>query len=344
MNTSNGTKRRAFARLGVSLLVLAAGLAGMPAAAQVSEIRFAKGFGIPYLPVIILEEQGLVEKHTKLLGLPETKARFIQLASGAAMTDALISGNLEYATGGPGPLLTVWDKTRTSLNVRGIAAISSIPIYLNTINPKVKTIRDFSDADRIAVPSVKISTQAVTLQIAAEKEFGRGKHDVLDKLTVSMAPPDGHNAMMSKGTEINANFTSPPFMYLQLQNNHARTVLSSYSVMEGPTTFILMWTSQKFHDANPRHHQAVLNALEEANKYIKENPRGAAEAFIKNQKSKLDLAFVQEMIANPENRFTTTPQNLMKYADFMSRIGSLKQRPASWKDVFFPEVHDRQGS
>jgi len=344
VNTSNGTKRRAFARLGASLLVLAAGLAGMPAGAQVSEIRFAKGFGIPYLPVIILEEQGLVEKHTKLLGLPEAKARFIQLASGAAMTDALISGNLEYATGGPGPLLTVWDKTRTSLNVRGIAAISSIPIYLNTINPKVKTIRDFSDADRIAVPSVKISTQAVTLQIAAEKEFGRGKHDVLDKLTVSMAPPDGHNAMMSKGTEINANFTSPPFMYLQLQNNHARTVLSSYSVMEGPTTFILMWTTQKFHDANPKHHLAVLNALEEANKYIKENPRGAAEAFIRNQKSKLDLAFVQEMIANPESHFTTAPQNLMKYADFMSRIGSLKQRPASWKDVFFPEVHDRQGS
>lgn len=344
MNTSAGTTRREFARLGVFLLALAAGMAAMPAAAQASEIRFAKGFGIPYLPVIILEEQGLVEKHTKLLGLPEAKAKFIQLASGAAMTDALISGNLEYATGGPGPLLTVWDKTRGNLNVRAISAISSIPVYLNSINPKVRTIRDFSDADRIAVPSVKISTQAVTLQIAAEKEFGRGKHDVLDKLTVSMAPPDAHNAMMSKGTEITANFTSPPFMYLQQRNNHAHPVLSSYMVMDGPTTFILMWTTQKFHDANPRHHQAVLNALEEANRYIKENPRGAAEAFIKNQKSKLDLAFVQEMIANPESIFTTAPQNLMKYADFMSRIGSLKQRPAGWKDLFFPEVHDRQGS
>lgn len=344
MKTTNETKRRAFTRFSVGLLALAAGLAGLPAQAQASEIRFAKGFGIPYLPVIILEEQGLVEKHTKLLGLPETKARFIQLASGAAMTDALISGNLEYATGGPGPLLTVWDKTRGNLNVHAISSISSIPVYLNSTNPKVKTIRDFSDTDRIAVPSVKISTQAVTLQIAAEKEFGRGKHDVLDKLTVSMAPPDAHNAMMSKGTEITANFTSPPFMYLQQRKQHAHLVLSSYSVMDGPTTFILMWTTQKFHDANPKHHQAVLNALEEANKFIKENPRGAAEAFIKNQKSRLDLPFVQEMVANPENHFTTTPQNLMKYADFMSRIGSLRQRPASWKDMFFPEVHDRKGS
>jgi NitT/TauT family transport system substrate-binding protein len=133
-------------------------------------------------------------------------------------------------------------------------------------------------------------------------------------------------------------------MYQQLQNSQVRTVLSSYSVMEGPTTFILMWTSQKFHDANPKHHQAVLNALEEANKFIKDNPKGAAQAFIKNQNSKLELAFIQEMIANPENQFTTAPQNLMKYADFMHRIGSLKQKPASWKDVFFPEVHDRSGS
>lgn len=341
MTTS--TKRRTLAKFGLTLLAVAAGFSGTAAQAQATEVRFAKGFGIPYLPVIILEEQKLVEKHSKLLGLPEAQAKFIQLASGAAMTDALISGNLEYATGGPGPLLTVWDKTRGSLNVKGIGAISSIPIYLNTINPAVKSIKDFTEKDRIAVPTVKVSTQAVTLQIAAEKEFGRGKHDALDKLTVSMAPPDAHNAIMSKGTEITANFTSPPFMFQQLKAGHARTVLSSYTVMEGPTTFILMWTTQKFHDQNPKLHQAILNALEEANKYIKANPRGAAQAFIANQKSKLDPAFVEEMIANPELVFTTAPQKLMKYADFMARIGSLKQKPASWKDVFFPEVHDRQG-
>lgn len=341
------TIHKRFARRSVIAAGMAAGLvaiAGVPAKAQVSEIRFAKGFGIPYLPVIILEENKLVEKHTKALGLPEAKGEFMQLASGAAMTDALLSGNLEYATGGPGPLLTVWDKTKGNLNVKGISAISSIPIYLNTINPDVKTIKDFTDKDRIAVPTVKVSTQAVTLQMAAEQVFGKGKHDVLDRLTVSMAPPDAHNAMMSKGTEITANFTSPPFMYLQLRNNHARRILSSYDVLGGPANFILMWTTARFHDANPKHHQAVLNALEEANKYIKENPRGAAEAFIKNQKSPLQLDFVEEMVRNPENIFSTAPQGVMKYADFMNRIGSIKNRPEKWQDMFFPAVHDRKGT
>jgi NitT/TauT family transport system substrate-binding protein len=330
------------------LAVAALSMTGLGAATSVaqqpSEIRFAKGFGIPYLSVIILEEQKLIEKHTKALGLPETKGAFMQLASGAAMTEALLSGNLDYATGGPGPLLTVWDRTKGSMNIKGIAAISSIPVYLNTINPNVKTLRDFTEKDRIAVPTVRVSTQAVTLQIAAEKEFGKGKHATLDAYTVSLAPPDAHNAMMSKGTEITANFTSPPFTYLQLEKDHARRVLSSYDVMQGPTSFILMWTTEKFRNQNPKHHQAVLNALDEANAYIKSNPRGAAEAFIKNQKSPLKLEFVEGMVSNPENIFTTSPQNLMKYADFMFRIGSIKSMPEKWTDVFFPEIKDRQGS
>jgi NitT/TauT family transport system substrate-binding protein len=50
------------------------------------------------------------------------------------------------------------------------------------------------------------------------------------------------------------------------------------------------------------------------------------------------------MIKNPENIFTTSPQNLMKYADFMHRIGSIKNLPAKWTDVFFPEIASKQGS
>jgi NitT/TauT family transport system substrate-binding protein len=34
----------------------------------------------------------------------------------------------------------------------------------------------------------------------------------------------------------------------------------------------------------------------------------------------------------------------MKYVDFMYSIGSIKTRPDSWKDMFFPEIHDAAGS
>ena len=33
------------------------------------------------------------------------------------------------------------------------------------------------------------------------------------------------------------------------------------------------------------------------------------------------------------------PLNTMKYFDFMHRVGAIKNKPASWKDLFFPEAH-----
>ena len=50
------------------------------------------------------------------------------------------------------------------------------------------------------------------------------------------------------------------------------------------------------------------------------------------------------MLKDPSIKFTTTPENVEKYAEFMHAIGSIKNRPASWQDMFFPEIHAAPGS
>jgi NitT/TauT family transport system substrate-binding protein len=80
----------------------------------------------------------------------------------------------------------------------------------------VKTLKDFTDKDRIALPAVRVSMQAVILQMAAEKEFGAGQQHKLDPWTVSLSHPDGLAQMMSGKSEITAHFTSAPFMYQEL--------------------------------------------------------------------------------------------------------------------------------
>ena len=328
--------------IGVALALLAA----YPAAAQEqSQIRLAKQFGISYLPLTVMEERKLLEKHTQAAGLANIKVEWSQLASGAPMNDALLSGNLDIAAGGVGPLLTIWARTRGNINVKAAAAINSMPLYLNTINPNVKTIKDFTDKDRIALPAVKVSIQAVTLHMAAEKEFGVGKHDTLDRLTVSMSHPDGMNAMMSGRTEVTGHFTSAPFMYQQLEDSRVKRVLSSYEVLGGPSTFNVVWTTAKFREQNPRLYKAFLSALEESMTIINApDKKAVAQLWIDAEKSKLPLEFVEKIIKDPENVFTTTPQNTMKYAEFMQRVGAIKEKAESWKDLFFPEIHDKSGS
>ncbi|HSE77602.1 MAG TPA: ABC transporter substrate-binding protein [Alphaproteobacteria bacterium] len=317
---------------------------GQAAAQETKELRIAKQFGVSYLPLTVIEERKLIEKHAKSSGLGDIKVEWSRLSAGAPMNDALLSGSLDVAAGGVGPLVTIWARTKGNLNVKAISAINSMPIYLNTINPDVTSLKDFTDKDRIALPAVKVSIQAVTLQMAAEKEFGPGKHDVLDKLTVSMAHPDGMSAMMSGRSEITAHFSSAPFQYQQLEDQRVRRVVSSYEVLGGPATFNLVWTTQKFHDENPRTYRAVLDALEEAMIFINSDRRRAAELWVKAENSRLPVQFVEKILKDPENVFTLTPNNVMKYVEFMSRVGSIKVKPDSWKDLFFPEVHEKLGS
>jgi NitT/TauT family transport system substrate-binding protein len=331
-------------RLAYALVLTTLVLAGPATAQEQGQIRLAKQFGISYLPLTVMEEKKLLEKHTQAAGLANVKVEWSQLASGAPMNDALLSGNLDIAAGGVGPLMTIWARTKGNINVKAAASINSMPLYLNTINPNVKSIKDFTENDRIALPAVKVSIQAVTLQMAAEKAFGSGKHDTLDRLTVSMSHPDGMNAMMSGRTEVTGHFTSAPFMYQQLEDSRVKRVLSSYEVLGGPSTFNVVWTAAKFRDQNPRLYKAFLAALEESMTIINGDKKAVAALWIAAEKSKLSPEFVEKILNDPENVFTTTPQNVMKYAEFMHKVGSIKEKPESWKDLFFPEIHAKSGS
>jgi NitT/TauT family transport system substrate-binding protein len=339
--TVKNEKKRVRVSWGAAL-ALALLWCGGAAAQEAKELRIAKQFGISYLPITVLEERKLIEKHAKAAGLGDIKVEWSRLSAGAPMNDALISGNLDLASGGVGPLVTIWARTKGNMNVKGVSAINSMPLYLNTINPAVKTIKDFTDNDRIALPAVKVSIQAVTLQMAAEKLLG--KHDTLDRLTVSMSHPDGMAAMMSGRSEITGQFSSAPFQYQQLEDQRVKRVLSSYEVLGGPATFNTIWTTSAFHDKNPRTYKAFLAALEEAMTFINGDKKEVAALWIKAENSKLPQAFVEKILNDPENVFTTTPQNVMKYAEFMHKVGSIKEKPAAWSDLFFPEIHGKQGS
>jgi NitT/TauT family transport system substrate-binding protein len=320
----------------------AALVAGSAHAQEAKQIRVAKQYGISYLPITVMEEKKLIEKHAKEQGLGDIKTEWLQFSSGTAMNEALISGSLDMASGGVGPLVTIWARTKGNMDVKGVAAINSMPLYLNTTNPNVKTIKDFTDKDRIALPAVKVSIQAVTLQMAAEKALG--KYDALDHLTVSMSHPDATNALLSGQSEITAHFGSPPFHYTQLENPKVHRVLTSFDVLGGPATFNTVWTTTRFHDQNPKLFKAFLGALEEATAWINADKKNAAALYIKAENSKLSQAFVEKILNDPENIYTTTPSNVMKYAEFMHKVGSIRNMPASWKDVFFSEIHDKKGS
>ncbi|TMH15901.1 MAG: ABC transporter substrate-binding protein, partial [Betaproteobacteria bacterium] len=118
----------------------------------------------------------------------------------------------------------------------------------------------------------------------------------------------------------------------------------NYDVMGGAVTFNLVWTTEKFRSANPKLYGAFVMALDEAEAIINRDKRAAAEAYIRISKDKDTVDNIAHMMNDPQIVYTTTPQNVMKYADFMARTGAIKVKPESWKDLFFPNMHDLPGS
>src|SRR5438105_13150900 len=240
------------------------GAAAPRARAELAEIKVAQQYGIGYLPLILMEEQKLVEKHARANGIPDLKVGWAKFAGGNVMNDALLSNSLQFASGGVGPLVTLWSRTKGNLDVKAVAAINSMPLFLNTRNPAVKTIKDFTDKDRIALPAVKVSIQAVTLQMAAEKAFGEGQQNKRDALTVTLSHPDAQLALLSGQSEISAHFGPPPFQQQQLKNPALHKALNSHDVLGGPATFNVVWTTSKFRVENPRIYGAFVKALGQA--------------------------------------------------------------------------------
>jgi len=325
----------------VALVTVASSL---PVRAEVTELKVARQYGISYLPLMLMEDQKLIEKAAAASGIPDLKVTWAQFAGGNVMNDALLSGSLDFAAGGVGPFVTLWAKTRGNYNIKAAAALNSMPLYLTSNNPNVKTIKDFTDKDKIALPAVKVSIQAVTLQMAAEQAFGSGQQNKLDRLTVSMSHPDAQIALLSGSSEITGHFTSPPFQFNELKKPGIHRVLSSFDVLGGPATFNVLWTSTKFHDENPKVYAAFVTALDEAEAMINKDHKAVAETYLRMTKDKSSVDDIVKMLDDPTMVFTTTPNNTMKYVDFMYKIGSIKVKPDSWKDMFFPNAQGLSGS
>jgi len=260
------------------------------------------------------------------------------------MNDALLSGSVDFVCLGITGLGTIWARTRGTIDVRAVSGLNAMPLQLNTRNPAIKGIADFTERDKIALPAVKVSMQATLLQMWAEKELGAASRNKLDPLTVSMAHPDGMAALVSGGGEINNHFTSPPFAQLETDKPGIRKVVSSTEILGGPMSFNVIATTGRFYNDNPKLVAVFMKAMQEATDFINNDRKAAAETYLRMTNGKQP---VEEMVAtlnSPGIEFTLVPRNVLPFVDFSYRAGAIKTRPESWKDLFFPVAYGWPGS
>jgi NitT/TauT family transport system substrate-binding protein len=325
----------------IAALLLIAGTTA--ARAEIPEVTVAQQFGVSFLPLMLMERDALIEKHAKAAGI-EVKTNWQKVAGPSVINDGLLSGTVHFGALGAPSLITLWGKTKGNVGVKGLAAMTSYPLYFVTRNPDLKSLKDLSGKDKIAVPSVKISTQAIMLQMAAADLFGQANYQKFDEYTVSLAHPDAMVALMNNTSGVNAHFATSPFYEQEMKLPGARVLTTSYDILGGRASALVVVTTSKFHDANPKLYKAFLAAEKEAIDMINKDKRAAAKAYLEianDRKNTVDDIFA--VINDKDYAFTLSPEKVFKTAVFMGKVGSIKDIPAKWQDLFFPDIHDLPG-
>src|SRR5215472_8388274 len=213
--------------LAIAIIIVAAA----SASAEVGQLRISRGFGVHYLPLYVMQEKKLLQKRALAAGLDSVEVKYLLIDRGNHINDAVLARSVDIASTGTGGFLTLWAKSKgnPNLEVIGLGGSASGGMTMTTRNPTLKSLRDVTEKDRIAVPGIKTSLGAIILQMAVAKEFGDPQYARLDHLTVSLPYPEAVATMLSGRSEITAHVASAPFSYMELERPGIHKVLNSLS-------------------------------------------------------------------------------------------------------------------
>jgi len=336
------TRRRALRTMATAAAYLP--LAGRAGRAGTPALRIARQFGIGYAQLTLMEGRRLIERHAADAGLGAVEVTWSTFRSSDQMNDALLSGSLDIACLGVPGLGMIWDRTAGGRSeVKELVGFNIAPIQLVTREASVRTVADFRPGMKIALPAVKVSNQAIFLQMAAAKLWGPAEYARLDPLTVSMSHPDALVALLSGAGEIGSYFGSPPFTQRALKSPGIHAVTDSVEILGAPASFNVLGTATRFYEGSSGLVKAFLGALEDATAIINADKPAAAATYARVTGDKTAVVELAEVMTSGMT-YTLDVQGTLPIMQFMANAGVLKHRPNSWTDYMLPSAAARAGS
>ncbi|HEX3865073.1 MAG TPA: hypothetical protein VHY35_25580 [Stellaceae bacterium] len=325
-------------------LSLAAAGSIRPALADPVALRIIRPLDLVALPLLIMEHEHLIERTAEAMAVSgltvtwSTPNKTDPLAALAAGQSDLVAADLV-------PFMLAADTTTGTLGeVRAVGALAQRPYVLVSRNPAVQTIRDFTNADRIAVPDLKVSGPAVMLEYAAAQEWGPEHFDKLDPLVVARPDATAMAALISGKGDVNAHFSRTPFVDNELGDPAIHRIMDSFDIA-GPHSAAVVAMTTRFRTGNPTLCAAILSALQQADDFMHKTPGAAAEIFSAMVKDwDIPLEDLSDMIGDPDLAYTAAPVGVMRLGNFMHQIGRLKRQPTDWQNFFLPESRDLKGN
>jgi NitT/TauT family transport system substrate-binding protein len=273
-------------------------------------IALSDQFGLAYAPVTAARLQGWFEQ-----ALPDYQFEWRTVSNAAAIRESILSGDLDGGFMGIPPYLIGLDR---GMKWTAVEAVADAELGLTATDPEIRSLADISDRVRIALPQPG-SIQHILLAMAAHKELGDATR--FDNQLVSLAHPDGMNALLSGG-DVGAHFTAPPYLQMELDTGLAHQVLDGESAFGGPYTFIIMVFSDSFILSHGDAVDEIRQVIRRGAEWIERNPQDAAVLLADHYQ--METAEMEKVLLSGSLSFGGEIRGMETFRDFMHSLGYLK--------------------
>lgn len=292
------------------------------------KVTIAVGSGIAYAPLTLMKHEKSLEKR-----FPKTDFVWNEGVSGGAATrDGMLGQQVQVGVAGIAPFLIGRDK---GVKWKVLGSMGQLSIDLETIDPKIRSLRDLAKSGKsISLPSPD-SGQAIALKALGEDVLGDPK--AFDDQFAPMGHPDAFQALVNGTT--GAAFIGPPFQYQLVEQKGARRLASATDAF-GQMTYSAVVLTEDFYKDYPKFSRELFDALEESLTMLRDRPDEAAQILAELEGGDVTPAQYEKWLTKPETQWSSAPRGYMKNAKFMKKVGLISKAPSDASDLMFPTVAD----
>lgn len=294
---------------------------------EVVILNIAYQYGLAYAPLIVAQNQGLIEKAYKNITGKDVTVIWNQMSSGADINTGIASGSLDVGFMGIAPAITGVTK---GIGYKIFTNLSGQEHCLMTNNINITSFDDLIGSEyQIALVNVG-SFQHIILAKALYNS-GYDSH-ILDSNIVAMKHPDGMTALESGS--IACHLTSSPYIYMERANENLYEIKAVTETWKKENSFIVGVASENLYNNNEKLYQALCDAIKDAIDYLNNNMEETAKLTCEfnGNNAEDELEYLQQ------GNYTIETKGIFELASFMAETGFIDQALESYSDLVFENV------
>ncbi|MBB4787792.1 ABC transporter substrate-binding protein [Streptomyces rapamycinicus] len=275
---------------------------------------------VMYVPLLVMKEKGWLKNQ-----FPKTDMSFTQLASGAAIRDGMLSGDIDIGMIGVG-----------AFNVGRVRGLDWKYMMSNADLDASIMVKDpaITSFEKLAARNPRISTiapdspQAFMVKLAAKRKLGDGT--ALDERFATLDAPSAVQAL--KAGQIDADTATSPSLYLE-EAFGARPVLKSSDVFPAGLLGVGPVARSRFKDRNQVFAKGFVRQLARAVRWVEDHPDEALklvsdELFGPSANHDLLLRAVRDQ------PWTVTPHGVGDYSKSSAELGLTEKSAPENQSVY----------